>query len=120
MGLKEMPKGRKTGGRQRGSLNKVTLARAAEVAASGLTPLEFMLSVLRDPNEDPARRLDAAKSAAPYCHHRLASLEHNVNAGQNPDGGEVVVVVGFGRNGDRLVTPLDDFASKGNGDGSQH
>ena len=117
-----MVKREKTGGRQRGSLNKVTLARAAEVAASGLTPLQYMLGVLRDPNEGPARRLDAAKSAAPYCHHRLASLEHNVNARQNPDGGEVVVVVGFGRNGDRLVTPLDDFASagKGNGDGSRH
>jgi hypothetical protein len=50
----------------------------------------------------------------------LASLEHNVNARQNTDGGEVMVVVGFGKNGDRLVTPLDDFASKGNGDGSRH
>jgi hypothetical protein len=116
-----MIKREKTGGRRKGSRNKVTLARSAEIAASGLTPLEFMLSVLRDPNEDPARRIDAAKSAAPYCHHRLASLEHNVNARKNPDGGEVVVVVGFGKDGDRLVTRLDDFASasKGNGDGSQ-
>jgi hypothetical protein len=61
MGLKEMPKGRKTSGRRRGSLNKVTLARAAEVAASGLTPLQYMLGVLRDPNEDPARRLDCGQ-----------------------------------------------------------
>jgi hypothetical protein len=43
-----------------------------------------------------------------------------VNAGQNPDGGEVVVVVGFGKNGDRLVTPLMISQAKGNGDGSRH
>jgi hypothetical protein len=38
------------------------------------------------------------------------------------DGGEVSIIVGFGRNGNALVTPFDDFASagKGNGDGSRH
>lgn len=35
-------------GRKPGSRNKRTDEQAAAVAASGLTPLEFMLSVMRD------------------------------------------------------------------------
>lgn len=34
-----------------------------------------MLQVMRDANADEARRLDAAKSAAPYVHARLASID---------------------------------------------
>ena len=39
-------------GRKPGSPNKVTLKREAEIAASGLTPLEFMLQQLRDKTKD--------------------------------------------------------------------
>jgi len=71
------PKGYpKTGGRQKGTPNKATAARAAEIAASGLTPLDFMLKVMRDENELPDVRLDAAKAAAPYVHPRLATIEN--------------------------------------------
>src|SRR5262245_53584766 len=92
-----MAKGRKTGGRRKGSRNKITVARESEIASSGLTPLDYMLTVLRNPNEDPGRRLDAAKSAAPYCHHRLTSIDHSFDRTRNPDGGEVVIEVGFGK-----------------------
>lgn len=34
-----------------------------------------MLSVLRSSAEDPARRLEAAKAAAPYVHARLSSVD---------------------------------------------
>jgi hypothetical protein len=47
----------------------------AEVEASGLTPLEYMLSVLRDETMDTERRDWAAEKAAPYVHARLASIE---------------------------------------------
>ena len=71
------PKGYpKTGGRQKGTPNKATAARAAEIAAAGLTPLDFMLKVMRDENELPDVRLDAAKAAAPYVHPRLATIEN--------------------------------------------
>ena len=70
------PKGYpKTGGRQKGTPNKATAARAAEIAASGLTPLDYMLKVMRDEDEAPDVRLDAAKAAAPYVHPRLATIE---------------------------------------------
>lgn len=73
-----VPKGTRVGGRQKGTPNKVTLARESEIAASGLTPLEWMLDVLRDPAQDFARRDDMAKAAAPYVHPRLSSVEANV------------------------------------------
>ena len=41
--------------------------------------------------------MDAAKSAAPYCHHRLTSIDHSIDRTRNPDGGEVIIEVGFGK-----------------------
>jgi hypothetical protein len=67
--------GKKTGGRQKGSLNKITCEEREAVAASGLTPLDYMLSVLRDEKQPAARRDDMAKAAAPYVHARLSSAE---------------------------------------------
>lgn len=72
-----MATGRKTGGRVKGSRNKITAKREAEVSASGLTPLEYMLCVLRDEQLDRATRLDAANKAAPYVHSKLAAIEHS-------------------------------------------
>lgn len=69
-------RGRKTGGRRKGSENKSTKAKRAALAASGLTPLDYFLSILRDESQDQLARFEAAKQAAPYCHHRLASVEH--------------------------------------------
>src|SRR5262245_15567308 len=43
----KLPKGHKTGGRQKGTPNTATAAKAAAIEASGLTPLDYMLSVLR-------------------------------------------------------------------------
>jgi len=65
----------KTGGRAKGTPNRASVARAAEIAASGLTPLDFMLSVMRDGGNDTDTRLDAAKSAAPYVHAKLSSID---------------------------------------------
>ncbi|WP_245421899.1 hypothetical protein [Rhodoplanes serenus] len=71
----------KTGGRRKGTPNKATAKREAEIAASGLTPLEFMLGVMRDEKETRDVRLDAAKSAAPYVHPKLASVNHRGQIG---------------------------------------
>ncbi len=70
-----MALGKKTGGRQKGSLNKRKLAEKHAIAAAGLSPLDWMLSVLRDPTVDYDRRDRMAKDAAPYVHPRLASTE---------------------------------------------
>lgn len=73
-----MAKGIKTGGRAKGVPNRATAKKAAEVEASGLTPLDYLLSLMRDENNDVAIRKDAAKDAAPYVHPRLSSVEANV------------------------------------------
>ncbi len=65
----------KVGGRQKGTPNKATAAKQAAIAASGLTPLDFMLNVLRDEKQDYEKRMDAAKSAAPYVHPKRAPVD---------------------------------------------
>ena len=61
------------GGRQKGTPNKSTPKgrRLAEIKKSGLTPLEFMLNMLRDPNAGLPDRRWAAVNAAPYVHAKL-------------------------------------------------
>src|SRR5215471_16750332 len=72
MGSRGYPK---TGGRKKGTPNKATAAKAAAIAASGLTPLDFMLDVMRNVENDLGVRLDAARCAAPYVHPKLSSVE---------------------------------------------
>jgi hypothetical protein len=73
----------KTGGRKKGTPNKLTAAREAEIAASGLTPLDYMLTILRDTKIDAVRRDEMAKAAAPYCHSRLSTIDAKVNVNQS-------------------------------------
>jgi hypothetical protein len=65
-------------GRPKGSPNKATQKRQAEIAASGLTPLDFMLEVLRDPGSAMEDRKWAAERAAPYVHPRLSAIQAKV------------------------------------------
>ena len=105
-----MARGEKTGGRSKGTQNKATSARFREIAESGLTPLDYMLNILRA--EVPpelkeriekealsvdlinalsswnAQRFEAAKAAAPYVHPRLQNT-----AVSGPDGGPLIVNV---------------------------
>lgn len=70
-----VPKGTRIGGRQKGTPNKAPAERAAAIAASGLTPLDYLLSVLRNKKNALQARVEAAKAAAPYVHSRLATVE---------------------------------------------
>jgi hypothetical protein len=72
-------------GRKKGTVTKATMLerQAAEVARSGITPLQFMLTVMRGesgklkewgvtgPTLGIKTRMDAAKSAAPYVHRKM-------------------------------------------------
>lgn len=72
-----MPRGgkRDNAGRKPGTPNKANAERQAEIAASGLTPLEYMLLILRDETKPVEARMDAAKAAAPFVHPKLAAVE---------------------------------------------
>ena len=73
--------GRRPGaGRKRGAVTRRTQEIAEKALANGITPLDYLLSVMRDATKDGAQRLDAAKAAAPYVHPRLAAIEHSGNA----------------------------------------
>ena len=85
---------RKGSGRKTGSATQKTREIADKAAASGITPLEFMLDVMRTEPSDTleprewltatAMRFEAAKAAAPYIHPRLAAIEHT-----GADGGAI-------------------------------
>lgn len=69
-----MPRGgpRPGAGRPRKTAGSQDIANAADLAK--LTPLEYMLQILRDPAADPARRRDRmAQAAAPYLHKKAES-----------------------------------------------
>lgn len=61
-------------GRKAGAATKRT-REIADAVSEGLTPLEFLTNIYRDVSEDMARRVDAAKAAAPYVHAKLANIE---------------------------------------------
>ncbi len=50
-----------------------------------LTPLDFMLQVMRDPAATRSERIDMAKAAAPYFHGRVGAAG---GKGQNGGKGE--------------------------------
>jgi len=72
--ISNKPKREKHGGRKKGTPNRRSVTQA-EIAGSGMSPLEFLLMVMRDAGEDMPRRVTAAQAAAPYCHAKLSSVE---------------------------------------------
>lgn len=68
-------KGKKTGGRKKGVPNRATVEYEARLQDSGLLPLDFLLTVMRNPGHLWEDRIDAAKAAAPYVHPKLANIE---------------------------------------------
>lgn len=89
-----MPRGgpRPGSGRPPGSPNHRTRAVAARAAAEGISPVEAMLSIMRDAlvKKDSPLALEAARHAAPYCHPRLSAVllrddrERDLAAFDNP------------------------------------
>jgi len=68
------PKG--SGGRPKGSKNKYSAAALRQAMnGDGQTPLEYLLGIMNDEEQDQRLRMDAAKAAAPFCHPRLSSIE---------------------------------------------
>jgi hypothetical protein len=76
-----MARGRKTGGRQKGARNRATEEARAVAAATGVLPLDYMLSVMRDSAADSERRDAMAMAAAPYLHPRLTAIDAKLNPG---------------------------------------
>ncbi len=77
-------------GRKAGVPNKRTAEIQKAVESTGVTPLDYMLNLMRDDSipegAEAAQivalmglRFEAAKAAAPYVHAKLSSIELNAN-----------------------------------------
>ena len=102
-------------GRKKGSTNKRTLEIEQAIAAEGMTPLAFMLAVLRDPHSSDKDRQWAADAAAPYVHARRSSVEsRNLNIAVDRDSDlNLMTQTELDAEADRLVrsmgyVPIDD------------
>ena len=70
-----MARGRKIGGRQKGTRNRATAEGCAAAASSGVLPLDYMLTIMRDPAADHRRRGAMAMAAAPYLHPKVNAID---------------------------------------------
>lgn len=66
---------RPNAGRKPSALTTKTREIAEKAIEGGITPLDYMLQILRDETLDGAARFEAAKAAAPYVHPRLSTIE---------------------------------------------
>jgi hypothetical protein len=74
-------------GRPIGARNKRTRAALEAAEAGGDMPLDYMLTVMRDPKVDGKRRDAMAIAAAPYLHPKLSSVEPQpFTDPDNPEG----------------------------------
>lgn len=62
-------------GKPKGSVAKTDAKARQKAAEGGITPLEYLLQIMRDEDQPQEERKDAAKAAAPYVHARLASVD---------------------------------------------
>jgi hypothetical protein len=91
-----MARGRKTGGRKKGTRNRATEEARIAAQATGVLPLQYMLAVMRDPAADHKRRDAMAIPAAPYLHARLSTIDAKLSpaaAGPLPQIVQVEFVV---------------------------
>lgn len=68
-------------------MSKRDLARKGQVLAveTGQSPLEMVLGHARGTATLPSSQLQAAIAALPYCHPRLAQVQHSGGIAINPD-----------------------------------
>jgi hypothetical protein len=85
-------------GRKAGGQNALTKAvkdavqeRTSALIGEGLTPLEYMIEVMRDENQDPNLRLKAAQDAAVYV-HRKQPADLNVDNKHTYVGEEMTLI----------------------------
>ena len=86
-------------GRPMGSLGRKSVEILSEAASAGVTPVEFMLQIMRSSGSDAepsawsdADRKWAAEKAAPYIHGRPAPIAHKIKM-DLPDTGTAAGVV---------------------------
>jgi hypothetical protein len=76
---RESKPGERRGGRQRGTPNKKTVLRNAAISAAAanpnISPLDFLLGLMRDSNLPQEHRVKVAMAALPFVHAKAAKPE---------------------------------------------
>jgi hypothetical protein len=85
---------REGAGRPKGGTSKISEAARKEALADGISPLAYLLGIMRDQELPRDVRMDAAKAAAPYSHAKLAAVTHSGDA-DNPIHQKHLVEVSF-------------------------
>jgi len=86
-----MAPGRKTGGRKKGSKNKITPMMVLAKISGAATPVEFLLNVMQAEEVPLEQRLRAAALAAPFLHAKASDpgpkivevVRHVIEPGRN-------------------------------------
>lgn len=88
---------REGAGRKKGGHNRITEEAIEKAKSEGILPLDYLLSIMRDVEEDTARRLDAAKSAAPYLHPKpvAVQVEGQIDSDVTHHAGSLPPALGF-------------------------
>lgn len=103
-------------GRPRGVRSSKTLKRLESIESDGITPLAFMLAIVRNEELPLAMRLDAAKQSAQYVHPRLSAVDHSGTlALSRPDeltDAQLSDIAGRGRAGTTEPAPSEAESSE--------
>jgi hypothetical protein len=54
-------------------------------------PLDFLLRLMRDPHSPMARRLEAAKAAAPFLHPKLSAIDAKLSQEPPAENGTIQI-----------------------------
>jgi hypothetical protein len=97
-------------GRPKGSKITRTIELADRIAAKGISPLEYVMTLMRDDSQHPALRFECAKAAMPYMHPRYGNVtqlnQTNVQMNNNQfDIGAVLKRIEEQRKEKALVPP---------------
>lgn len=87
-------------GRKPGAPNKATARQRKAAQDSGLAPLDYLLSVMRDATVPREERVDAANKAAPYVHAKLASVDHKSSDGSMTPKPDRIIIEAASDNGE--------------------
>jgi hypothetical protein len=105
-----MPRGgkREGAGRKAGAVTTRTREIADKAATEGLTPLEYMLQMLRDESASKDDRMWAAEKAAPFVHPKLAAVDHSGELKHSADDSIAGLLGRIANQGLRLVPDMEN------------
>jgi hypothetical protein len=69
---------RQGAGRKPGTPNRKTAEVAEAIDATGMSPLDYLVTLYRDATAEAKDRAWAANAAAPYCHPRMAPTAQRI------------------------------------------